>query len=787
MKKAFLLLVTAVAMIFVCSQQAEALSINAVPKSPEFGPNDWLFIDVKVQGYHGGPISWTAHRPDNSTVSGVLSQVKPDGTVTQEIVRDAFDNYFGNWSINYKYDNATGTANFKVNPIILTVSTDKDLYYEPDMMHVNITTSFYIPVAQQAQYFHLNFLDQKGNQVSDMQQIDIRAFQPSVIYNFHMTRLADFDPPGLYKLKVQYYNKVVEVPFLLGEYSKFMSVASRTDKVTYQVGDVVNFAISVTKVSQAEGTLTVTDPSGNVTTSKFQLFSVHIPLAFSGMTEKIGTYSYTVSYAGVTSSGSFNVVASPKPLPNIELDLFPDKFNYRPGDVISLKIHTSQVVANTTELWAVSPKGVEYPRELLPVTSLDTILPFKIGENYTTGLWVLYLDYDGIVKNVPFNVVGSPVDENEFLNPNQFSIPRFVSFFGTSTSFNQPVGIAIDSDNNVYVVDAGNFEIKKFDPSGKLLLSWGSAGSGNGQFMHPSGIFVGKKYVYVADTGNARIEMFDKQGNFIYAWGGYGDSRGMFHTPVGLAADSSNNLFVADSGRPTIQIFNDQRQYTDQIKPLLVDGGYFTSLNGISFDPSNEFYVSTPDNKILKFSDIGEYMNFFGSGGTEDGRFNNPTAMVTGPKENFYVADTGNHRIQKFDSYGNFILTWGTEGSSASQFEEPVGLATDSLGNIYVVDKKNDNIQKFSLYGNFTGVIPHWTRERIAWWSEGALGNREFLLGVKAMINGGIVNATLTNAPSQHVPQWIKHEAEWWSQGIIDEKTFAYDLQYLVSKGIIRP
>lgn len=787
MKKAIFLPVIVLSVIFIGFQHAEAITITATPKSPNFGPNDWIVVNVKIQGYNGGAVAWTAHRPNNSTISGNLTQVKSDGTVIQQIVRSAFDNYFGTWSINYKYDGKNQTTTFKVNPIILHVFTDKDLYYEPDVMHVNITTSYYNPVAAHAEFLHLDFYDQKGDIVKDIPPTEIRAFEPSVIYNFHMIGLADYHPPGLYKLRVQYYNTTAEVPFLLGKYSDLMQVSAQTDKGTYQSGDVITMEVLLTRVTQSEGTLKITDPSGNTTTTQFQVYSVHSNLILSGMTNKVGKYSYVLQYAGTSASGSFTVNPRPKPLPNIEFDIFLDKLTYRPGDIIYAKTSVSQSLANSVDLWLVDPTGVEYPRISLPMASNQIIIPHKIGENYSTGQWRLYMDYDGIVKDVSFNVMGDPVSEDELLNVNQFSQPTFVSYFGKSVTFGDPRGIAIDAEDDVYVVDSGDSQIKKFDHDGNLLVSWGSTGSGNGQFFHPSGIFVGKKYVYVADTGNARIQMFDKDGNFIYAWGTYGNGRGMFHTPVGLAADNSGDLFVADSDRGTIQIFNTHDEYSGEIRPLLTDGANFTSLDGIAFDSKNDFYTSSPDNKILKFSDIGNYINFFGSGGTENGRFSNPTAIVTDAKNNFYVADTGNHRIQKFDSYGNFLLSWGSEGKQPGQFEDPVGLALDSSGNIYVLDEKNDNIQKFSPYGPGSYIIPYWVKERIRGWSDGALGKGEFVLAVRFMINQGLINATTIGGSSfTHVPEWLKNDAKWWTKGQIDDEMFANSLQYLISKGIFR-
>ncbi len=60
------------------------------------------------------------------------------------------------------------------------------------------------------------------------------------------------------------------------------------------------------------------------------------------------------------------------------------------------------------------------------------------------------------------------------------------------------------------------------------------------------------------------------------------------------------------------------------------------------------------------------------------------------------MVDEGNNRIQKFDSNGTFISKWGTPGTSEGQFEEPTGIAVDSLGNVYVVDRGNSRIQVFA-------------------------------------------------------------------------------------------
>jgi hypothetical protein len=82
----------------------------------------------------------------------------------------------------------------------------------------------------------------------------------------------------------------------------------------------------------------------------------------------------------------------------------------------------------------------------------------------------------------------------------------------------QPRYLALDSSNNVYVA-----AVVKFDSSGNYLTQWGGYGSGNGQFDEPVGIAVDSgNNVYVVDTGNCRVEKFDSSGGYLTQWGSYG-------------------------------------------------------------------------------------------------------------------------------------------------------------------------------------------------------------------------------------------------------------------------
>ncbi len=86
----------------------------------------------------------------------------------------------------------------------------------------------------------------------------------------------------------------------------------------------------------------------------------------------------------------------------------------------------------------------------------------------------------------------------------------------------------------------------------------------------------------------------------------------------------------------------------------------------------------------------------FGSSGTGNGEFHEPSGITIDSSGNILVADTKNHRIQKFDSSGNYLTQFGSSGTGNGEFNQPSGITIDSSGNILVADTKNHRIQKFT-------------------------------------------------------------------------------------------
>ena len=123
-------------------------------------------------------------------------------------------------------------------------------------------------------------------------------------------------------------------------------------------------------------------------------------------------------------------------------------------------------------------------------------------------------------------------------------------------------------DGNVWVSSEYDATFWIIDPNGKLLGSWGSPGTGNGQFnfvgtggaygditFDPDGTF------YVIDTGNHRVQKFDKDRQFIKAWGSFGTDNGQFASPGWIASDGHGHIWVADSDRLDVQEFTSDGGY----------------------------------------------------------------------------------------------------------------------------------------------------------------------------------------------------------------------------------
>jgi hypothetical protein len=86
--------------------------------------------------------------------------------------------------------------------------------------------------------------------------------------------------------------------------------------------------------------------------------------------------------------------------------------------------------------------------------------------------------------------------------------------------------------------------------------------------------------------------------------------------------------------------------------------------------------------------------------------------------------------------------------------------------------------------------IPNWIKNNARWWSEGAIGDTDFIQGIQYLVKEKIIHvssAKYSGSSSDAIPSWIKNNAKWWADGQISDGDFVKGIQFMIENGIIKP
>ena len=269
---------------FIIPPIAYGYEISAVPEKEIFGPNDWIRIYLHIDGYSSGPVNWNATQPDGSSISGSLTNISfTESKITHTIIRNAFDNQFGHWKIEYQYNNVKKLIDVQIEPITVSVTTDKLSYGPNDIATVQFSTDYFNPHSANSESLHLQILDDKGIPAKLVEDVNIKVSQPNIIHRFSLYDFLKYNPPGNYRAVVNYYNLQADVPFVVYDtHSKTIFLGS--DKSLYDPGDSVEINIVLHDLSASSGILTITSPSGKVNTKTISAVSSLNRVQFDGIT-----------------------------------------------------------------------------------------------------------------------------------------------------------------------------------------------------------------------------------------------------------------------------------------------------------------------------------------------------------------------------------------------------------------------------------------------------------------------------------------------------------------------
>jgi DNA-binding beta-propeller fold protein YncE len=274
---------------------------------------------------------------------------------------------------------------------------------------------------------------------------------------------------------------------------------------------------------------------------------------------------------------------------------------------------------------------------------------------------------------------------------------NFAASFGGSgaSALSHPEGVAINQlTGDVYVVDGAHDRVEIFNSSGVYVSTFGSGGSGNGQFKGPTAIAVDNSSalpgdVYVLDSGNMRVEKFNSKGEFLSQVTEaevLGASGGELKEIDGLAVGPEGNLWISgeDGGLRMFEV-----PAGGSIR--LAYSSNNTTKPGLAVNASDEAYVVNGTG-VARYAGNGEHL--VGVGFNEGA---NLTGLALDQTTGGLYLDRGTeiaHYLTPPTASEPAVDSFGSEGANA--LSQGSGIAVNEAnGTVYVADAARDAVDIF--------------------------------------------------------------------------------------------
>ena len=326
----------------------------------------------------------------------------------------------------------------------------------------------------------------------------------------------------------------------------------------------------------------------------------------------------------------------------------------------------------------ITPQGGQEPAE-----------NFRIEDEKNGSYQVRYLVADPGERDVRVTVNGEDVRGGPFppIRVKPRELKTLMSFGSKGTGpgqFDGPWGVAVNKHGEMAVSDYCNHRVQVFSAEGRFLFSFGEKGTGDGQLNCPLGVTNDRDdNLLVVDCENDRIQQFSRTGQFMRTFGAKGEPCGKLNRPLGISTSPDGNIIVADAGNGRVVVFTPEGRVL-----LTLHGDLFNAFHCVSH--GNRYFVSCfVGNCIKVFSGQGDFLHQFGMEGTGDGEFDGPLGLAVDKSDCLVVCDNNNNRIQLFQLDGTFCCKFGRGPS----FNGPCSVAVLSDGKFAVTQCDGDNVQ----------------------------------------------------------------------------------------------
>ena len=218
-------------------------------------------------------------------------------------------------------------------------------------------------------------------------------------------------------------------------------------------------------------------------------------------------------------------------------------------------------------------------------------------------------------------------------------------------------GVAFDSSGDLFAADTGNNRIQEYSSS----HVWSTFGSSSGAYKLNSPIAIaidseGNIWVLNAAYGTPKedqiVEFSHSTHEPIGHFGEKGTGKGQLDVASGLAF-SGGHLYVSEFSPQRVQELSVQTGHLGEPLAEFDEGaegrGKPQDPLSIATNPTTgDLYVSEYGNRVQQFSASGSYKASFGSTGSGSGQFSEPTGVAVSSSGTIFVADKHNLRIEEW-------------------------------------------------------------------------------------------------------------------------------------------